>query len=323
MKMSTKKQSIIDAHVHPNHSHTIHDVARAMDKNDIVHSIILGRDTDPKDFERPDIRAMIRERFLNSQYAQTMEPVRRSYLLMEMEQRMMRRYNSARGKGTTNEELADCIRIYPGKFTGFGSVNLCKDEEYVRNKLKDFDRLPLKGFKFHPQSQFFNPADSENFRIIAEYCEKTKKIIMVHTGCMPGIWEVPELSEEANPKYLEPVARDFDIQIIVAHFGYYSQMMPGIWFEEALKLGEKYENVWGEISPNPNILTDEMLVKWIRKTMGMERVLFGSDYLQYLEPSIEMVRKSQFLSESEKEAVFYSNAERLLEWAGVKVRAKD
>ncbi len=90
-----------------------------------------------------------------------------------------------------------------------------------------------------------------------------------------------------------------------------------------MKLGEKYENVWGEISPNPNILTDEMLVKWIRKTMGMERVLFGSDYLQYLEPSIEMVRKSQFLSESEKEAVFYSNAERLLEWAGVKVRAKD
>lgn len=303
--MSGSNQLIVDAHVHPNHSHTIHDVAKAMEKNGVTHSIILGRDTDPKDFDRPDIRATFRERFLNSQYVQSLEPVRRSYLLMQVEQRRAQRYRS----GTTNEEVADCVEKYPGKFTGFGSVDLAKDEEYVRNKLRDFDRLPLKGFKFHPQSQFFNPSDSENFRIIAEYCERTRKIIMVHTGCMPGFWEIPELSEEANPKYLEPIARDYDVQVIVAHFGYYSQLMPGIWFKEALELGEKYDNVWGEISPNPNILTDETLVKWIRKTMGMQRVLFGSDYLQYLEPSIELVKNSPFLAENEKAAVFGLNAE--------------
>ncbi len=222
--------------------------------------------------------------------------------------------------GTVNSEVAGYVKDFPGLFTGLGSIFLGMDEEYVRKKIKEVDDLGLKGFKFWPAGQHFNPAESENFKLVCEYCEKTRKIITVHTGCLPGVGEIPELSLECNPLLLEPAARDYDIQIVLMHFGYYSANFPGIWFDEALELCKKYENCWGEISPNPNILTDDFLVQKIRNTMGgMDRVLFGSDYLRYLEPSINMVRNSPYLTDDEKAAVFGLNAQRLLKWAGVTV----
>jgi predicted TIM-barrel fold metal-dependent hydrolase len=59
---------------------------------------------------------------------------------------------------------------------------------------------------------------------------------------------IPILSKDANPKYLEPVVKEYDsVPFVLAHFGAYSSITPGIWFDEAVQLGENV-GTFGSIS---------------------------------------------------------------------------
>lgn len=82
---------------------------------------------------------------------------------------------------------------------------------------------------------------------------------------MPGIWEVPELSRHANPKYLEPIEADYGLPIVIAHLGSYSTLNPWIWFDEAVDLGRRHGNVWFDISAVLYVLTEE----WMVRTTGL------------------------------------------------------
>ena len=43
------------------------------------------------------------------------------------------------------------------------------------------------------------------------------------------------------PKYLEPVAKGCDsMPFVLADFGAYGGTIPGIWFDEAVRIGEKW-----------------------------------------------------------------------------------
>ncbi len=308
------KPVIVDVHVHPKREGVpvIDLILRLMDENCVRISVLLGRDTDPSDVDREDIRRKILERLIKSQYYQRFigfdDVIHIEFLLASMRDRLSR--------VTTNYEIAEFVRIAPDRFIGMGSINLSKDENYVKNKIKEIIELNLAGAKFWPQLQFFNPSTSENFRIVAQQFSKYKKIVMVHTGTAPGPWEIPELSEDANPKYLEPILREYDVKVILAHMGYYSAIAPGIWFREALELGKRYSNVYFDISAVAYILSKEKYVDMIRKYVGFDRILFGSDYLEYIEPSINIVMNSQYLSSSEKENVLGFNAIRLF---GIKI----
>ena len=86
---------------------------------------------------------------------------------------------------------------------------------------------------------------------------------------MPGIWESPVMSKDSNPKYLEPLAKEFDsIPFVLAHFGAYSGTTPGIWFNEAVELGEKYRNVWFDISAVPYVVTEKHLIEKAKQKVG-------------------------------------------------------
>ena len=102
----------------------------------------------------------------------------------------------------------------------------------------------------------------------------------------------------------------------MAHMGCYSARSPGIWLDEALKLGRNQENVWFDISAVTYVVTEERFVDKIRKVVGMNRVLFGSDY-----PAVEgldigsmvaEVKGSRYLTEEEKIDILGLNAAKLL-----------
>jgi len=195
-------------------------------------------------------------------------------------------------------------------------VDICKGKRYVEEELHEIRDLGLQGVKLIPTMQFFDPSTSKDVRRVWRFCEKEDMIITHHTGCDPGPWEIPALSADANPTRLEPLLRRHRVRVIVAHMGSYSFRNPGIWLEEALALG-RFPSVWMDVAAVAHLLRDGAVVERIRETVGIDRVLFGSDYPAVLGADIKTMVKtideSPHLTDMEKEQVLCSNAAELLE----------
>jgi predicted TIM-barrel fold metal-dependent hydrolase len=220
------------------------------------------------------------------------------------------------GIAVGNEELSKFIKLNSKRLIGFGSVNPNKPIHYIDEKLKEIKDQGLRGVKLIPTIQFFNPSENRNINRIFEFCERNRLIILYHTGCDPGPFEVPELSEDANPKYLHKVLdRYSNVKLVLAHIGSYSAVRPGIWFNEALNIMKKHDNVYADISAVTDILYNDGMVKKIRETVGFEKILFGSDYPvvdgRDILAEVENVKKC-ILKDHEKEQVLGLNALEIL-----------
>ena len=305
---------IIDVHVHPLVPET--QILEEMNKGEVDCSILLGTDTDPLDVDKPEIKEKMRRRFSSSKLSS------HSFFLFfnPIEEGVKRFFyaliNQYPNLKNSNLDVAELVEKYPNRFIGFGSVNLNKGEEYVEEKLREISRLNLRGIKMLPTLQFFNPSENKNFERICEFCEKNGKILSYHTGCDPGPWEIPELSEDANPKYLKPVLQRYSPSIILAHTGSYSALKPGLWLEEALELGRKFDNVYFDSSAASHVIYQRKIVERIRQSVGIERLMYGSDYpvversnMQY---EVEVIKNCQYLTDEEKNMILGLNATRLL-----------
>jgi len=298
-------ERIIDVHIHPFALITEDQLLAELNKAGVDLGVLLALDVDPLDLDRADIKDMVFNRLLDLYVYDVKRVTEELKVFLEMVR-------------THDEEVAGLVKKHPERFVGFGSIDLSKDDAYVEEKIKTIDRLHLKGIKLIPTLQFFNPEKvRKKMRKVFEHCEKTEKIILFHTGCDPYIWEEPHLSQDANPRYLQSIVQDFEkVQVIVAHMGCYSARIPGIWMAEALELGRENENVWFDIAAVPYVVTREKLVDKIRRSVGLDRVLFGSDYPAVggvgIESVVAEVKDSRCLTGEEKAKVLGLNAVKLL-----------
>lgn len=299
-------EKVVDVHLHPFSLMTDSHLLSEMSKAGVDVAVLLALDVDPKDVERPETKEMIRNRLLNMYFFDVDKVMEGMHCILEMAR-------------TDDEQVADFVRRHPDRFVGFGSVNLSKSQAYVEEKIQKIDSLNLKGIKLIPTLQFFNPTVvKQNMEKLFDYCEKKGKIVTSHTGCDPYIWEQPHFSQDANPKYLKPIIRDFEtVNVIVAHMGCYSAKVPGVWMDEALELGKENLNVWFDIAAVPYVVTHRKLVDKVRKTVGFDRVLFGSDYPSVgggevsIKSMVAEVKESNHLTMEEKAKVLGANAVRL------------
>jgi predicted TIM-barrel fold metal-dependent hydrolase len=208
---------------------------------------------------------------------------------------------------------------YPEQLIGFGSVNLSKDREYVVRKLERIEKLKLRGLKFLPHSQFFDPAENEHMELVFEFCRRTGGIILSHSGCGPGPFEIIELSQNSHPDKWEPWLKKYpDVPVVFAHFGAYSTQVPGIWLFNVLQLGKKYPNLYADLAAVDWILDREVVIQEIRKTIGFNRILFATDYPLPLSAGISWgtlvkgIQANTYLTPKEKQKVLGQNAARLL-----------
>ncbi len=276
----------------------------------VTHGVILATDTDPQDVERPEVRAQIKAAFERSPSAGR---INFESLLRHIQKSL---YSPTH---VTNQDVADWVADYPDMLTGFGSVNLCKDTAYVRRTLDEIEYLKLKGLKFLPHSQFFNPSDNEHMPTIFEYCRQTGSIILTHSGCGPGPFEIIELSHHSHPCLWEPWLKKFpEVPVVLAHAGAYSTEIPGIWLFDALQLGKTYPNVYIDLAAVDWLLDREMVIQEIRKTIGFDRVLFATDYPLPLSGGVswanivERIQANSNLTAREKLRILGQNAARLL-----------
>ena len=299
------EDKIVDVHVHPFALVTQEHMLTELDKAGVSTAVLLALDVDPNDLDRPEIKKMVSNRLLDMYFWDARRVVEGLKDFLEVAR-------------TENVRVANFIQSAPNRFVGFGSINLSRNEAYVEEKIKEIDKLNLRGVKLIPTLQFFNPVKADKkMQMLFEYCERKGRIITYHTGCDPYIWEEPHFSQDANPQYLKSIIQDFRrVPVILAHMGCYSSRSPGIWFDEALELGKGHENVWFDIAAVPYVVTREKFVDKIRRSVGLDRVLFGSDYPAVngvsIESMIAEVKSSDHLSTEEKENILGLNAMRLL-----------
>jgi len=314
--MEIGKELIIDIHVHPFYEET--EILDEMEKANVDYCVLLSVDADPLDIEKPEIKEKLKKRHLKSllgfrtlRFTSIEDEIKKFY------QALISYYPKLK---TTNEEIADLVKRNPNKFIGFGSVNPNKGEEYVEKKLGEISDLRLKGIKMLPTLQLFSPNENKNFEKICEYCEKHRKIILYHTGCDPGPWENPEISEDANPQYLESVLESYSPLIILAHTGSYSAYKPGIWFDEALELGKKFDNVYFDSSAVSSFVFSKKILEKIREDVGLDRLLYGSDYPvvwgSNMKYEVDVIKGCRNLTDGEKENILGLNAARILNIPG-------
>lgn len=310
---------VVDVHIHPFTSASEDVLLNAMDSAGVDTGVLLAIDVHSDDLEQQAIYDKFASR-LDESMGNYGEILRRSLPFRHggLTPDVLRRYvESAFSRvGISDERVVELVQRHPSRFLGFGSADPSKDFGYVQNRLDYIRSRGLRGVKLLPTLQFFNPSENRNFHYICEYCESKGLIIMYHTGCDPGPFEIPLLAEDANPRYLREVLRRCSPTIILAHMGSYSALQPGIWLDEALELARGNEHVWLDTAAVFDMLHHENIVQKIRSAGVMKRILFGSDY-----PVIEgctiahakaYIESSPCLTAEEKGSILGDNACRLL-----------
>jgi uncharacterized protein len=162
-----------------------------------------------------------------------------------------------------------------------------------------------RGIKLHPAAQRFYPNDERLAPIYARATELGWPVIF-HSGAFAlG----PNSTTQASLENFPPLLRSFpDLTVVLGHMGFGE-------FDTCAKIADDYPNamfdccfVINGTEPSPAI-SDDQAAAGFRK-VGIDRVMFGSDY-PWLDPALDAGRIQRLpLSDSEKRAVLHENAAR-------------
>lgn len=137
-----------------------------------------------------------------------------------------------------NDIAAELVRVSKGKVIGFMSLHPLDpkvDEEYDRAK----DALGLRGIKFVPGAQDFDPVSDAAFRLYARL-EHDGLPAVFHSGTMPS--HVPANLSYTHPLVYDRVAAAFPkLKIVLAHMGH-------PWHVDAIAVVRKHPNVFADFS---------------------------------------------------------------------------
>lgn len=179
----------------------------------------------------------------------------------------------------SSEEIAEGGARNNDVLIPFGSVDPHRADAVDRAR-RLVEEFGVRGFKFHPSVQGFDPSD-EGFYPLYATLQELGVPALFHTGQngmgagLPGGYGIK--LAYSNPLLLDAVAADFpELQVIMAH--------PSVpWQDEANSIATHKANVWIDLSGWSPKYFPESLVKASNRFFP-DRVLFGTDY-PLIEPS--------------------------------------
>jgi predicted TIM-barrel fold metal-dependent hydrolase len=156
----------------------------------------------------------------------------------------------------------------------FGSVDPLQGPQALDRAKELFEDYGVRGFKFHPTAQGWDPSDSTFFPLF-ELIEQMEVPIVVHTGQtgvgagLPGGAGL-RLSL-SNPMLLDDLAAAFPaLNIVMAH--------PSVpWQDEALAVATHKTNTWIDLSGWSPKYFPENLVRQANSIL-QNKVLFATDF---------------------------------------------
>jgi predicted TIM-barrel fold metal-dependent hydrolase len=205
-----------------------------------------------------------------------------------------------------NDWLASLAGRYPGTLMGFGSVDPHRPDAV--DEMRRAASLGLRGLKFHPTMQRFDPGDPR-FSPLWERAQDLGLVCLFHTGTCGIAAGTPGAGgtkiRYSHPGFLDSIGADFPgLTIVAAHFGW-------PWFLECLAIALHKSNVWIELSGwAPRYLPPEVVREAGRRLS--DRTLFGSDF-----PFIDLDRWFAEFEElpidaEAKQRILAGNATRIL-----------
>jgi uncharacterized protein len=208
----------------------------------------------------------------------------------------------------TNEEVATRAAANADVIIPFASIDPARGADGVREAQRLIDEFGVRGFKFHPSVQGFQPDDRLAYPLY-EVIEAARLPALFHTG-QTGVGSGQRGGggirlSYSNPMFLDGVAVDFpDMSIVLAHPSF-------PWQEEALAVALHKPQVYIDLSGWSPKYFPPILVQYAN-TLLKDKVLFGTDF-PVLTPERWMKDLAGTAVRDEvKPGLFKDNAARLL-----------
>jgi predicted TIM-barrel fold metal-dependent hydrolase len=174
----------------------------------------------------------------------------------------------------SNEEIAEAAAEHPDVLIPFGSIDPARGVAGVRAARRLVEEHGVRGFKFHPSIQAFEPNDRRHYPLYDEL-QSLGVPALFHTGQtgigsgLPGGRGIK--LRYSDPMLLDDVAADFpDLTIIMAH--------PSVpWQDAAIAVAQHKANVYIDLSGWSPKYFPPQLVR-AASSLLRDKVLFGSDY---------------------------------------------
>lgn len=174
----------------------------------------------------------------------------------------------------SSEEIADAAAAHADVLIPFGSVDPHTGKAAVARARRLVTEHGVRGFKFHPSLQAFEPNDMRFYPLYDAIAELGVPALF-HTGQtgigagLPGGRGIK--LRYSNPILLDDVAADHpDLTVVLAH--------PSVpWQDEAISIATHKSNVYIDLSGWSPKYFPPQLVR-AANTMLRRKVLFGSDY---------------------------------------------
>jgi uncharacterized protein len=174
-----------------------------------------------------------------------------------------------------NDWSAELMNTYGDTFIGFGGVDPKQGKLAVKEAVRCVEELGLKGFKFHPPSQAFEPNNPDYYELWGTISDLGVPALF-HTGQtgvgagQPGQNGIKNKYGRPYP-YIDDIAADFpNLTIIMAHPSF-------PWVDEQLSICSVKTNVWLDLSGwSPKYFTQNFIQYC--NTLLQNKALFGSDF---------------------------------------------
>ena len=200
----------------------------------------------------------------------------------------------------SNDDVAEILRAFPGRFEGVAAVNLENPVEAVRELDRAVRELGFKALRVIPWLWNRPPNDNLYYPLYVKCIELDIPFCtqVGHTGPLKP-------SETGRPiPYIDEIALTFpELRIVGGHIGY-------PWTDEMIALAWKHENVYIDTSAYLPRYYPMQLIHFMQ-TYGKEKVLFGTNFPQLsFEKCVEHARKLGLPEEVEAK-FFRENARRV------------
>ena len=204
-----------------------------------------------------------------------------------------------------NDYVMDAVELFSDRLIGFCCVNPAHE-----NAADEVARCLESGCSGVGELAFYDKGiDDAALKLldpIMALCREKDRIVLIHTNEPVG-HAYPGKAPMTLTQIYTMVKRFAENRIVLAHWG------GGIFLYHLLKkeVRECLKNVWFDTAASP-FLYDPKVYHVAKELLGVEKILFGTDYTLMKPSRYFKEMKSGGLSEAEITAVCGGNAEKLL-----------